>query len=241
MSALNLATLMAALVIMVVVVFYAMAAVRSVKNEFAKVKDALGRVANGTLKDPLPEGSFKESAELLAYISRLAENLQRQREAITILAFSDHLTNLANRMRFEDELVRGYNFAKRGLSICVVRLNVHKFAEVNDTLGRDAGDHALKVLGNTLRQAIRKTDVAARLSDDDFALILPSMDTSKIDGWLNQLQERFTTAQRSDEQLKALEPRTLKTGTSFINPESDRDFHDVWERANKALDAARAA
>jgi diguanylate cyclase (GGDEF)-like protein len=241
LSALNLATLMAALIVMVVVVFYAMAAVRAVKAEFAKVKDALGKVANGTLKEPLPEGSFKESAELLAYIARLAENLQRQREAITILAFSDHLTSLANRMRFEDELARGFNFAKRGLSICVVRLNVASFSEVNDRLGRETGDHALKVLANVLRLAIRKTDVAARLSDDDFALILPNMETSKIDEWLRQLQQRYDVAQRADEQLKTLEPRQLKTGTAFIDPETDKDFRDAWERANKALDLARAA
>lgn len=241
LAAVNIATITAALVVMVVVVFYAIATVRSVKSEFAKVKDALAKVANGTLKDSLPEGAFKESAELLAYIERLAENLQRQREAITILAFSDHLTSLANRMRFEDELARGFNFAKRGLSICVVRLNIENFGELNQRLGRDAGDHALKILAHTLRQAIRKTDVAARFGDDDFALILPNMETAKIEDWLRQLHQRFNEAQRGDEQLKAVEPRKLKSGFSFVNSEADKDSHDVWERANKALDAARAA
>ncbi len=241
LSAVNVATIMAALVVMVAVVFYAMATVRAVKSEFAKVKDALAKVANGTLKESLPEGSFKESSELLAFIARLAENLQRQREAITILAFSDHLTSLANRMRFEDELARGFNFAKRGLSICVVRLNIAKFGELNHLLGREAGDHALKLLANVLRQAIRKTDVAARFGDDDFALILPNMDESKIGDWLAQLQQRFADAQRTDEQIKTVAPRQLKSGFSFIQSETDKDSHEVWERANKALDVARAS
>lgn len=234
-SALNIATVTAAIIVMIVVVFYAMITIRQVKSEFAKIKEALGKVASGTYKEALPVGNYKESAELFAYITRLAENLQKQREAITVLAFSDHLTGLANRMRFEDELARGFNFARRGLPICVVRANITAFDEINDRLGRETGDHALKVTATSIRQAVRKTDVAARLDADDFALILPNMDPAKIVDWLRQLDNRYVQTQRQDARLHDIEPRVLRFGYSFIKTETDKDFHDVWARANDAL------
>ena len=159
LTVINIATIAAALVIMVVVAFFAIATVRSVKAEFNKVKEALSQVAAGSYNVQLPSANFKESAEVLNYIERLAHNLQRQREAVAILAFSDHLTNLANRVRFEDELARGFNFAKRGLSICVVMINISKFSQINARGGRAVGDQLLRVMANTLRQNIRKTDL----------------------------------------------------------------------------------
>ena len=235
LTVINIATIAAALIVMVVVAFFAIATVRSVKAEFNKVKEALGQVAAGTYTEKLPHPSFKESAEVLSYIERLAHNLQRQREAVAILAFSDHLTNLANRVRFEDELARGFNFAKRGLSICVVMLNICGFSEINARGGRALGDQVLRTMANTLRQNIRKTDLAARFDSDEFALVLPSMETNKVVAWLEQLEQHFIAAQHSDELLKSFEPRQLRFGYSFVSEIADKDAQEVFERANQAL------
>ncbi len=235
LTVINIATIAAALIVMMVVAFYAIATVRSVKAEFNKVKQALGQVAAGSYNEQMPHPSFKESAEVLIYIERLAHSLQRQREAVAILAFSDHLTNLANRVRFEDELGRGFNFAKRGLSICVVIINVSGFSQLNTRGGRALGDQLLRVMGNTLRQNIRKTDLAARFDSDEFALVLPSMETSVVVGWLEQLEQHFITAQRGDELLKTFEPCHLRFGYSFVSEVADKDAQEVFDRANKAL------
>lgn len=235
LTVINIATIAAALVIMVVVAFFAIATVRSVKAEFNKVKEALSQVAAGTYNEQMPHASFKESAEVLSYIERLAHNLKRQREAVAILAFSDHLTNLANRVRFEDELTRGFNFAKRGLSICVVMINITGFSQVNARGGRALGDQLLRVMANMLRQNIRKTDLAARFDSDEFALVLPNMETNKVVSWLEELEQHFITAQRSDELLKTFEPRKLRFGYSFVSEVVDKDAQEVLERANKAL------
>ena len=235
LTIINIAIIASSFVIMVVVAFYAITTVRSVKAEFIKVKEALSKVAAGTYNAEMPQANFKESAEVLNYIERLAHNLQRQREAVTILAFSDHLTNLANRVRFEDELARGFNFAKRGLSICVVMINLTGFSQVNARSGRALGDQLLRVMANTLRKNIRKTDLAARFDSDEFALVLPSMETNKVVGWLEQLEQHFIAAQRNDELLKTFEPCPLRFGYSFVSEVGDKDAQEVFERANKAL------
>lgn len=231
----TIATIATALVIMVVIAFFAIATVRSVKAEFNKAKEALGQVAAGNYDVRLPHANFKESAEVLNYIERLAHNLRRQREAVAILAFTDHLTNLANRVRFEDELARGFNFAKRGLSICVVMINISGFSHINARGGRALGDQLLRVMAETLRQNIRKTDLAARFDSDEFALVLPSMETNKVVAWLEQLEQHFISAQTGNELLKTFDPRLLRFGYSFVSEIADKDAQEVFDRANKAL------
>lgn len=234
----NIATILAALLVMIVVAVFAITTVRSVKLEFRKVKDALGQVASGNFNEEEMHANFKESAEVLSYIERLAHNIQRQREAVAILAFSDHLTSLANRMRFEDELSRGFNFAKRGLTIGVVVMNISNFRKVNDRGGRATGDHLLKVLASVLRQSIRKTDLAARFESDEFGLVLTNMETGRVVAWLEDLQTKFREAQLTDELLKLYDPLTLRFGYSFISEMTDKDAQEVLERATKALSQA---
>lgn len=235
LATVNIATILAALLVMVVVAVFAITTVRSVKLEFRKVKDALGQVAAGNFNEQEMQANFKESAEVLSYIERLAHNIQRQREAVAILAFSDHLTSLANRMRFEDELARGFNFAKRGLSLGVVVLNITNFRKLNDRGGRAMGDHLLKVLASVLRQSVRKTDLAARFESDEFGLVLANMETGRVVAWLEELQTRFRDAQTSDEMLKLYDPLTLRFGYSFVSEVIDKDPQAVLERATSAL------
>lgn len=240
LATVNIATILAALLVMVVVAVFAMTTVRSVKLEFRKVKDALSQVAAGNFNEEEMQANFKESAEVLSYIERLAHNIQRQREAVAILAFSDHLTSLANRMRFEDELSRGFNFAKRGLSLGVVVLNISKFRKLNDRAGRAAGDHVLKILASVLRQSVRKTDLAARFESDEFGLVLANMETARVVPWLEEVQKRFHDAQVSDEMLKIYEPLQLRFGYSFVSEVTDKDANEVLARATSALAQATA-
>jgi diguanylate cyclase (GGDEF)-like protein len=139
-------------------------------------------------------------------------------------------------MRFEDELTRGFNFAKRGLPLGVVLINVRTFGAINRELGRDGGDHLLKLMADVLRNNIRKTDLAARFDSDDFALILPNMETGRVVAWLEQLEQRFMDAQRNDAVLAMVEPRRLRVGYAFVQELMDKDAHEVWERANRALE-----
>ncbi len=86
----------------------------------------------------------------------------------------DHLTGLANRRAFfeaaELELER---WLRNPLALSVVLVNVDQFKKVNETYGRPAGDSVLRHLAAGLGAVFRAVDVAARLEDDEFAVLLP--------------------------------------------------------------------
>ncbi|MFA7239146.1 MAG: EAL domain-containing protein [Sulfuricellaceae bacterium] len=100
------------------------------------------------------------------------ENEQRLHQ----LAFFDHLTNLPNRILFQDRLERAIVRADRDSSmVAVMLLDLDRFKIINDTLGHKAGDRLLVEAARRLAGCIRRSDTAARLGGDEFAVILSEM------------------------------------------------------------------
>lgn len=94
---------------------------------------------------------------------------QIQRQALT-----DALTGCFNRRSFEMQLDKDLLMAKRSHQpLSLVMLDLDKFKQLNDTVGHDAGDEALRRLADCFRQELRGVDTAARLGGDEFVLILP--------------------------------------------------------------------
>ncbi|MYV99694.1 EAL domain-containing protein [Streptomyces sp. SID3343] len=88
----------------------------------------------------------------------------------------DALTGLPNRRllleRGEEALVR----AEGGGRAALLLLDLHRFHEVNDTLGHVAGDRLLQQVGARLETLVRPGDTVARLGGDEFAVLLPGLD-----------------------------------------------------------------
>ena len=92
-------------------------------------------------------------------------------------AFTDHLTGLANRRRFERQLEREVSRTQRyGRPFCLLLLDIDNFKLVNDTHGHEAGDEVIRRLALTLQAGTRGIDLAARIGGEEFAVILPETD-----------------------------------------------------------------
>src|SRR6185503_15979992 len=63
-----------------------------------------------------------------------------------------------------------------GNPLTLLVLDLDGFKDVNDTMGHQAGDRLLQLVGSRLRGTLREADTVARLGGDEFALILPSTD-----------------------------------------------------------------
>src|SRR5215207_7895840 len=95
-------------------------------------------------------------------------------------AFTDHLTGLANRRRFERQLEREVARTERyGHPFCLLLLDIDHFKDVNDTRGHDAGDEALRRVANVIQSGTRGIDTGARIGGDEFAVILPETELAR--------------------------------------------------------------
>ncbi|MDW8370628.1 MAG: GGDEF domain-containing protein [Geminicoccaceae bacterium] len=89
------------------------------------------------------------------------------------LAFHDALTELPNRLLFQDRLAQAIARVKReGGSGALLILDLDDFKRVNDVFGHAAGDELLRAVARRLAASVRATDTVARLGGDEFAILL---------------------------------------------------------------------
>jgi len=95
-------------------------------------------------------------------------------EDIHKIADHDPLTELYNYNYLKMELGRVMERRKRGEGnpSALLYINVDRFKFINDTMGLDAGDSVLVALGKIIKQRLRGSDMAARLSGDEFAVLI---------------------------------------------------------------------
>jgi diguanylate cyclase (GGDEF)-like protein len=83
------------------------------------------------------------------------------------------LTDLPNRVLFSERLSQALELARRrAAKIALLFLDLDHFKSVNDSLGHGAGDQLLIQTTDRIRTAIRRSDTAAHLSGDEFAVML---------------------------------------------------------------------
>ena len=108
---------------------------------------------------------------------KIAEDaLLEQKDILRYQAHHDALTGLSNRVLFSDRLKQGIIKAKRhktGLALFFIDLD--KFKHINDSLGHAVGDRVLKLVSKRLEGIIRKEDTLARLSGDEFTIIMEEL------------------------------------------------------------------
>lgn len=107
------------------------------------------------------------------------ERAEKTEAELRFLADHDSLTGLLNRRRFRAELDQYVSFTARygGLGAVMV-IDIDGLKEVNDRLGHQAGDTLIRRVSAILRERVRATDLVARLSGDEFAVLMPQTDTA---------------------------------------------------------------
>ena len=89
---------------------------------------------------------------------------------------TDPLTGLANRTGFDEARRAAYNRLRRhGTPFALAFVDIDHFKRLNDTLGHEVGDEALRFVAETLTGGVRQSDVVGRLGGDEFAVLMPGV------------------------------------------------------------------
>lgn len=114
-----------------------------------------------------------------AVVKGALDRAEKTEAELRHLAEHDSLTGLLNRRRFRAELDQYASFSARyGGQGAVMVIDIDGLKEVNDSLGHREGDNLIRRVAEALRARVRATDIVARLSGDEFAVLMPQTDTA---------------------------------------------------------------
>jgi diguanylate cyclase (GGDEF)-like protein/PAS domain S-box-containing protein len=124
-----------------------------------------------------------ENGRLVGWVGACLDVTSHRREhlRLRLQAETDPLTGLPNRRAFDELLEAALTeLARGGEPVGVVILDVDHFKDVNDTHGHRAGDETLIAVAGKLGERLRRTDVAARVGGDEFAILVREDDPSLV-------------------------------------------------------------
>jgi len=154
-------------------------------------------------------------------------------EKIKELAYRDPLTNLPNRLLFNDRLDLTIASSRRNnKKFALIILDIDKFKKINDNYGHDIGDQMILYVGKKIESLLRKSDTIARFGGDEFLLLLPEIkdkqDAEKIaEKIFNTFQEKFMLGEKK---LKV----TVSMGIA-IYPDHGDNISTIIKNADLAL------
>ncbi|CDU01555.1 GGDEF domain [Vibrio coralliirubri] len=176
----------------------------------------------------------KDEFDMVLTLSDLSN--VKEMERLEHLAHHDALTGLANRAQLYkvmDDVVTSSHYSNQHFA--VIYLDLDGFKEVNDNYGHDAGDEILKEVSNRLLSQVRAGDLVARLSGDEFVLIIKQ--TNKV--LLAKLAERLLELIGQEVNYKQ---RSLHVGASLgihLVDGSERDIDVILKVADEAMYQAK--
>jgi diguanylate cyclase (GGDEF)-like protein len=156
-------------------------------------------------------------------------------QQLRTLVVTDELTGLLNRRGFEERAPAMLAHAWRHqLPVAALMLDLDHFKGINDALGHEAGDQALRLFGRLVLAQRRESDLAARLGGEEFCLLLHG-DAAAARALDRRLRESLRTAAAAD-LGHALD---YSAGMALRHPD-EKDLAALLARADAALYAAKA-
>jgi diguanylate cyclase (GGDEF)-like protein len=126
------------------------------------------------------------------WIAMVARDISPQKDAqegLRRMATVDHLTGLANRALFTEELDAAALASQRsGRPLALLFCDLDRFKEVNDRHGHAVGDAVLRAIADRLQEITREGDLAARVGGDEFVILCQGVTDSDV---LAALAERI--------------------------------------------------
>ena len=131
-------------------------------------------------------------SSMRARLRGINEELGAALATIKQLATHDTLTGLPNRALFTESLTRALARAERhGWPVALFFMDLDRFKNINDTLGHQLGDEALKEAARRISSCIRDSDISARLGGDEFVLLVEEFEGPTV---LIEIAERILAA-----------------------------------------------
>jgi diguanylate cyclase (GGDEF)-like protein len=147
-------------------------------------------------------------------------------------AETDGLTGLSNRRTMENQI---HALRRRCEPFALAMIDLDHFKELNDSLGHETGDRALRFFATTLRASVRAQDLVSRYGGEEFAVVFPGATSREA----AVILERVRDALRAGHQLAGMPPVTASFGV--VDAEDNELLDELFRRADALLFEAKHA
>ena len=139
-----------------------------------------------------------ERGELTNYIAVFSDisSIKDAHDKLDFLAYHDALTGLPNRLLLNERLEASISRAARHNSkLAILFIDLDRFKNINDSFGHKAGDDLLQYISSGLKNVTRKEDLVARISGDEFIIVLEDIDEpDSIIGPVNKIMDNVSSS-----------------------------------------------
>ena len=189
-------------------------------------------------RDPAIESVLEKlAAEDRRVVEGALEKAEKTETELRYLADHDPLTGLLNRRCFRARLDRYVSFSARyGGQGAVMIIDIDDLKEVNDRLGHQPGDNLIRHVAAILRERVRTTDIVARLSGDEFAVLMPQTDTAGALQLGEDLRAEVAEGFPAD---SGLGMATISVGITMFGGKGDTGSEGVLVAADQAMYRAK--
>jgi len=211
-------------------------------RDIAELSDVLDEVMRETRSMQVAAQRSQEELTQLRQRAEEAEQeiarLRSELEATSELVRRDALTGVLNRKGMDEALASEIAGARRHDSpLCVALLDIDNFKKLNDSLGHDAGDQALKHLANVVQETVRPTDRLARFGGEEFVVLLPETALEDAVHVMQRVQRELTKRFFLHNNERVL--ITFSCGVAELAADETAD--EALQRADKAMYLAKRA
>ena len=181
--------------------------------------------------------TLKRTEDSLHTIIALSEvtNMKINYKKSQIKAYTDELTKIANRAKFNEELQKEIDISKmHGFELSLVVMDIDYFKKFNDTYGHKVGDMILVELASLIVKNTRQSDTFARWGGEEFVYLLPNANIAGAQKVANNLREDIESHDFADGHSV-----TCSFGCAQLQEGDTMD--SFFTRADKALYEAKSS
>ncbi|MEA5082612.1 MAG: diguanylate cyclase [Lachnospiraceae bacterium] len=180
----------------------------------------------------------EDSGHIIGYFT--AKNVDERKKyelSLKNKAEQDMLTGMYNRDTFEEMTKKALADRRNTAFVSAFMvIDVDNFKSINDTMGHDCGDEAIKLVANALRLAFRANDILGRLGGDEFVVFMNRVATKE------DVERKAESVCEIIRHIESKKYHNLKITSSVgvaITTEDIKTFDILYKKADEALYVAK--
>ncbi|MFQ5737157.1 MAG: diguanylate cyclase [Thermodesulfobacteriota bacterium] len=210
------------------------------------LRNGAKEIASGNLTNKIEIGTADELADLADDLNIMRERLFQKTTSLETtarmledLSYRDGLTNLYNHRYFYNRLKEEIsNSSKTCIPFSVLILDLDDFKKYNDAHGHPMGDTLLRALAETVRNALRGSDVVCRYGGEEFSVILPGTDKNSAMKAAEHVRASIECREFEKEETQPLGRITITIGVASF-PVDAKSVEELVKKADDALYKAK--